>query len=400
MEGDRPRERFIAGDPLRGLAALGVLAVHAGSSAVNATGYGAMFAAPGGYLGVYGTVPGSLLLGGGAGFLVFFVLSGYLIGGPFVRAAIEGWPMPSLRRFARNRVLRIVPAYWMVLTLLVVLLVWVIGDAAASAAQVADLYAFHVLPDNPLLPWIGQAWTLEVEAKFYVAMPLAALVATPLLRRLGGPQARALAIALPCMAWFVAAPFAYSGPVDGHPFPYYVQLLGAGVGIAALEPLLRPRVAGRAPWARGATAIGVFGVLYMLSAAALGELGAPFDRDLGELFFATTVVAVVVGPLLRQWTGAGCWRVLDNRATRWLGTRSYSFYLVHLALVIELSDLIATADYGYKVTLILLLPAAFAASALAAEMLYRAVERPFLERKRRGLAAPSGTIIRREATSA
>ena len=33
---------FVAGDPLRGLATLGIVAVHAGSAALNATGAGSV----------------------------------------------------------------------------------------------------------------------------------------------------------------------------------------------------------------------------------------------------------------------------------------------------------------------------------------------------------------------
>ncbi len=42
---------------------------------------------------------------------IFFVLSGFLLFGPWVRAAASGGPPPSVRRYAWHRVRRIMPAY-------------------------------------------------------------------------------------------------------------------------------------------------------------------------------------------------------------------------------------------------------------------------------------------------
>jgi peptidoglycan/LPS O-acetylase OafA/YrhL len=49
------------------------------------------------------------------GVTLFFVLSGFLLWRPFARAVIDARDLPSLRRYARNRLLRILPAYWAVL---------------------------------------------------------------------------------------------------------------------------------------------------------------------------------------------------------------------------------------------------------------------------------------------
>src|SRR5262245_22252407 len=42
----------------------------------------------------------------------FFALSGFLLYRPFARAAIHGTRRPDIRRYAKHRVARIVPAYW------------------------------------------------------------------------------------------------------------------------------------------------------------------------------------------------------------------------------------------------------------------------------------------------
>jgi peptidoglycan/LPS O-acetylase OafA/YrhL len=55
------------------------------------------------------------------GVALFFLISGFLLYRPFLSARTLGTPRPTFRLFMRRRLLRIVPAYWFALT---VLLVW------------------------------------------------------------------------------------------------------------------------------------------------------------------------------------------------------------------------------------------------------------------------------------
>src|SRR4051812_9561866 len=110
----RARAPFAVGDPLRGLAALAVAASHVVGVAVISW----VFDLPAGASSphqFYGPVGDWIGAQGTTGVSVFFVLSGYLLSRPFVRAAVWDDRRPGLGRFARNRVLRIAPAYWAVL---------------------------------------------------------------------------------------------------------------------------------------------------------------------------------------------------------------------------------------------------------------------------------------------
>src|SRR5436190_12660103 len=49
------------------------------------------------------------------GVILFFTLSGFLLYRPFVAATFDPAARPRLREFYRNRALRIVPAYWVIL---------------------------------------------------------------------------------------------------------------------------------------------------------------------------------------------------------------------------------------------------------------------------------------------
>jgi peptidoglycan/LPS O-acetylase OafA/YrhL len=390
--GRGPGNRFVAGDPLRGIAALGVFFFHVAAGAVILTGSAHLLVAapgsPGGYLDTYGVVLGSAIVTGPGGVLFFFMLSGYLIGRPFTRALIEGRPLPSVRDYARNRVLRVVPTYWFVLTAVVVIFVLLAREGSVKLSELGEMYLFQVPVDNALASWLAQAWTLTVEAKFYVALPIAAAVAAPLIRRLPTRRARALAIVLPCMAWFAIAPFVYVGLPPGHgSFLFFLRVLTAGVAVAAIEPLIRPLVAENTRLARIATPAMAFALAYLFAAGALYELGAPFVAGTGRLLLDIAILALLVVPLIRQWAGGSSWRTIDNPVTRWFGTRSYPFYLVHLAVLWLIGRELAQAGYDYWEASAVLATAGLAASAVLAEILHRTVERPFMERKGRSTQA-------------
>src|SRR5262249_10509534 len=110
----------------------------------------------------------------GAGVLIFFSLSGYLIAGPFLRALVDGRPLPGIRSYLVRRVARIYPAYWLAFGA-VLLLLWPPGGVRAYQVPV------HLLLLQSSWPVNGEptaiffvAWTLGVEMAFYAFVPLAA----------------------------------------------------------------------------------------------------------------------------------------------------------------------------------------------------------------------------------
>jgi peptidoglycan/LPS O-acetylase OafA/YrhL len=163
-----PDPRSAQLDAVRALAVLMVLAGHA-------------------YL-VGGAVPPQtsrapsdmLINAGGAGIWLCFSLSDLLIAAPFLRALEDGAPLPSLRRYALRRPARILPAYWVALAVMLLVL-----PPAALAWWQLPLHAALL---HNLVPGEGQAlffvaWTLGIEALFYAFVALAAVA----VRRLRGP---------------------------------------------------------------------------------------------------------------------------------------------------------------------------------------------------------------------
>jgi peptidoglycan/LPS O-acetylase OafA/YrhL len=372
------RGRFVAGDPLRAVAALSVLVYHA--AFVSAFFRGHYGVRPGAVLSAqFGDPLGPLVGHLNLGLYIFFVLSGYLISRPFVRAFVTAAPRPAIGPYVRNRLLRIVPAFWLVLAVVLLAL----GTLGAPAREVAATYAFLIsYLDTPLFLLIGQSWTLGVELVFYAAIPVFAALATVAARgRLGARGRSALVIGGALLIGAASLIIAARHPADQgwqqHPasslWPFVPGVLLAVAEIRA-EPLLRGRRAGRVL----AWGLPPVGLALLIASERLAE-DAIVARG---VLTALGTGALVAGPLVLQWTTGGCWRALDNRVMRWIGERSYSLYLVHVAILYALRDLAVEAGgtgEGFLLLLAAGLPAALAASALS----YRFFEVPFLRRRGR-----------------
>ena len=73
------------------------------------------------------------------GLVFFFVLSGYLLYRAFARAALTGDGRVDVRRYARRRVARIVPAYWVATVGAIALLWGARGTPGVRLPAVSDL---------------------------------------------------------------------------------------------------------------------------------------------------------------------------------------------------------------------------------------------------------------------
>ncbi len=160
------RERLDGVQAARGVAAMLVLAYHCGRM-LSLRQY-------------VGHVPlGDVFEFGHAGVDFFFVLSGFII--TYVHRTDLGRPK-CLPRYAWRRLSRIVPMYWIVSVLALLLAV----DLPEKMAQVTPthvLASFLFVPHGRE-PLLGVGWTLEHEMLFYVAFGLAIVW-----RRLGPPLA-------------------------------------------------------------------------------------------------------------------------------------------------------------------------------------------------------------------
>ena len=371
---------FLAGDPIRGIGVLAVIAYHVAHHALNSSG---ALETEGSFVPL-GPLFGPLIETGGFALALFFALSGYLIGRPFVFALIYGEPFPRLSTYARNRILRLVPVLWAVFTVLLL----IYGTKGASAGEIFSVYGFvEGFAGHPFSSILGQAWSLRVEALFYILLPasLGLLVWATRRARFGARLRTATVIVLSAS---VAALIIWIGSSWVHTTersnPIIVlYIFMPGIALAALETFLPARVerfAGRHPRAAWGVptlvALASFTVLYCV------QYFDPRYLQLNGLLITIGVGGLLGAALLLQWGTGGCWRLLDNRLLRWLGQRSYSIYMVHLVIILELAPRFANAfDDNYKQVFVALLATSIAASVLLGDVTFRLVEAPFMNLK-------------------
>jgi len=334
----------------------------------------------------------------------FFALSGYLIARPYARAFVLGTRYPRLRSYVRNRVLRVVPAFYL-FTVLVLLRFGFDGtldsgsDNSSSALQVLGQFLFvQAQVGGPAQVPIGPAWSIGSEVGFYVLIPIAAAIAMRAASRLDGPARRAafgvvaagivmvVSIALRAydqydFAWLTAPPAIMFGFMPG-------------VAIALVEPLLAARLRDRPRPAR-AIAWGAFAIAALAAVAYTitdyDPRQTPIHHALGQraLMAALCTGVLTFGLIVLQLGTSGAPRVFANRPMSWLGERSYSFYLAHIWVLLEIEHALGDGE-SLATRLAIMGAIGFPVTTAIAALSYRYVEKPFLQRKRKVVAGGTG----------
>jgi peptidoglycan/LPS O-acetylase OafA/YrhL len=367
-------------DSVRGLAALMVFVVHA--SALS------------------GVIRGDSAAAGLVARLdiavpIFLVISGFLLYRPFAAAHLRDQPMPSVGAYAWRRFLRVVPAYWVALTLLTIAL----SLATFSSGRPLVYYGFLQLYDRGTTGGgIGQAWTICVEVTFYASLPFVAAGARRLRAR-GAARAEVWMVgglALLSVAYnVVLVATGAAGDLTYAPVPLLVALpgtfcffaIGMLMGVASVElrgraPEEQPRLVrfiDRAP--------GLVWLLTLASLLVVATFGPPpfgtysqwdwIGRNvLYALAAAAFVAPAIFGDPARGWVR----RLLASRATLYLGLVSYGFYLWHYGVLLQMGRW-GWADHS-RLSPVLFWLIALAATVALASLSYYLVERPALSLKR------------------
>ncbi|MEA2404784.1 MAG: hypothetical protein QOE08_1431 [Thermoleophilaceae bacterium] len=378
--------RFPLMDSARAIAALWVMVFHA----AFVTGFlqtGDLILRP--FLALVGVAP-----------TLFFLISGFLLYRPFARSHIEDGRPPDVARYAWGRLLRIGPAYWVALTIVVV----AFGVNGGFTVREAPLYyGFGQIYDAAKsYGGIQQAWTLAVEVSFYAFLPLWAL----LVRRLrGGDEDRRAKVELATLGLLFLASVGYKIWLVGHvdpsslaggprfvPLPNYLDAFAVGMAVAVIgvwnerrgvltRPIEIVRGHPTALWIAAAALVWVVGDRMGFN----GHAGATFSNATFLARWELQILAALLLLLPTVFTGATglAPRVLAARPLLFLGLVSYGFYLYHYAIIEFVQrhvtgDMTAGAGVRFAVCVAIALPLSVAAAALS----YYLVERPALGLKR------------------
>lgn len=268
---------------------------------------------------------------------IFFVLSGFLLFSPWVRAAAEGKDGPSVRRYAWHRVRRIMPAY--VVTVLAAYLLYHFRTAGPNPGHTwlglfRNLTFTQIYTDDYLFSYLHQGltqmWSLAVEVAFYVALPvLAWLLLVVLCRRRWRPVL--LMIGLTVLVFITPAWLVLVHTTDWLPdgarlwLPTYLAWFVGGMMLAALREM------GVRAYALVCVPLAI--VCYLIASTPIA--GAPttspseLREGLAKAAFYAVIATLAVAPLAlgnRGWYA----RVMASRPMVFLGEISYEIFLIHL----------------------------------------------------------------------
>lgn len=255
---------------------------------------------------------------GWLGVNLFFILSGFLITGILV----DTKDRPDyFSNFYIRRVLRILPAYWLTIVVLVLAGMLSKGGVLTSLTFLAN---YTVIPAAKTY---SPFWSLSVEEQFYLFWPVIVLL---LSRRSLAWFAALLCVAEPVLRAVVE--YATGSDVLPHAATF---LIADNLALGALAALLV-----RSRWGTRRNALGAAALLSATAVALLifglpqgllhrnHPLGAALQTEPFNLLFTAALLAMLA-------LGGKAFAGRAFQPLRWLGDVSYGLYLVHLIVFAE-----------------------------------------------------------------
>jgi peptidoglycan/LPS O-acetylase OafA/YrhL len=394
--------RFPLVDSLRALGFLMVFTVHA-------CGQAGIFKDPAGvpWYGAYVTRLEVALP-------MFFAISAFLLYRPFVAGLVGAARPPRIKSYARARALRIIPAFWVAMTLAAIY-------PGITGGWHDHWWGYYLFLQEYVPSWnVGSfqhTWHLSVEITFYILLPFLVLAGARLAGRRSGTDRSSILrgqlkvvlalYALSLLARIVLTASGYEAAVNTVtvsprnaysillPGTLYTALpatfdwIALGMGLALTSVWLdgrrgHPRWVGVVrdhpawPWALAAA--------IWLSLVWLGpHYPEPYRTAsffTSEALYGLIAVLLLAPAVFGHTAGGAVRKFLATRPLAWLGLVSYGFFLWHLPILVKIGDTHAFDFPGVPRTVevwvmgfLLTLPCAAAS--------YYLLERPLLRLKYR-----------------
>lgn len=326
---------------------------------------------------------------GWVGVDLFFVLSGFLIGSQLLKPYLAG-RNPSLRDFYTRRAYRILPAFFVVFLLYLVVPLWREAPGPYAGWQYPTFTWNLLLLGYPANRAFSHVWSLCVEEHFYLFFPLLLLL---VMRRpsvlkttcvlgfivLGGIALR---------AWLLHSVIGPAGDQQGTLmmkyvyYPTYSRLDGLVVGVS-LAVVRTFKVHWWSRLTRHGWLLALLGSACVLGALWLCDFEFPDPGLPLSILFTFPALSCGFGLLVASAVSERGFLRTRVPGASTLATLAFSLYLTHKSVAHAVHRLlpILTAHTGWKSSAI------YAVACLGvASLLYLGVERPFIAlRVRRGL---------------
>jgi peptidoglycan/LPS O-acetylase OafA/YrhL len=298
MAASSPKKRNVDLDFLRGVAILSVIGLHIELPATHYT-FLTMLMDPFKQM-------------GGRGVDLFFVLSGFLVGGLLLKEYRDTGVVNG-RRFLVRRAFKIWPAYY----------VFILFNAVARHHPLNTFLLANLLHlQNYLGSSLAQTWTLSIEEHFYLFLSI--LLVWVAHKRFSAARILQWLGALCLLALVLRSNDALHGRMEEalRQTQDRMDSLLYGVMLATLYWLLPEKFAAltRRKWPLALVSIATFFLMYWLPAHPL------FDRSIGYTLVAFGMVSFVC---LVFAHGSAINHFWLYRAVAWVGLYSYGIYLWH-----------------------------------------------------------------------
>jgi exopolysaccharide production protein ExoZ len=301
---------------------------------------------------------------GGAGVDIFFVLSGFIITYTSIKALqTSRTPLPFLRR----RFVRIFPAYWVVITLFLIIQLLFTSFYSSGAYNFTlpnVLATYFLLPDHTMVN--GVSWTLTYELFFYFLFSLAFFIPKKNIALWLGILYALIIIVLHC--------FGYDAQQQQNKWLQLITLpmnTEFVMGIIAALTISKIRSSVALPFL-------IAGCLLFIGGAILHDTGYSvthngFNRvilfGIGSFFIITGLVKY---ELQRK--------VEVHSFLLKLGEASYSLYLLHLPLVVACIKIIAKLGITNNIIIRGLLIVAIIIICFGSILFFRFIEKPIIDK--------------------
>jgi exopolysaccharide production protein ExoZ len=235
---------------------------------------------------------------------IFFVISGFVMIYSSQRLSLlsNGWKI-----FAEHRIIRIVPLYWLLTTLKVLVLLLTTGFALhANLSVVTAICSYLFLPsrnlDGKLWPLMSVGWTLNFEMLFYFLFTLTLFLRKSVYQLVG------LTLALLAMGAYFRQP-------NWPPASFYLDTMVLEFYLGML--IARACIKGRYIPKKAAC--------FLLSLGFVLLLAPPTEWNVPKILLSGLPAAMII------WSAASLEKFSKSipRFVLYLGDASYAIYLIH-----------------------------------------------------------------------
>lgn len=320
------RARLIQLDILRGVAVLMVMGFHSPMNWADA--------------GAFKPLTAFFTRFGWAGVDLFFVLSGFLVGGLLFEEAVRTDKL-NIPRFLVRRTLKIWPLYFLFLALMIPVLAHDYGSIGGAAHSLIPAFFFYA--NYQPVP-LEHMWSISVEEHFYLLLPLIFVIAfkSASTSRKALNSVAIIGVIAVLAVTITRTLYLWNKPFDPHSHiqrtHWRIDGLFFGVLLAYLFHV-QPKIWNK--FANYKLPLALFGTLLLVPCMVLSRVRNPFVWTIGYSMLYVGFGAILVAMMHTKFDHTKQWPGIRHAlaVTAWIGLNSYPIYLWHLPISTALSTM-------------------------------------------------------------